>query len=280
MITRRTTLLTPLALLIGATRPAYAAPDLVLALDLSGPRPTIHLSVGDGEPEPWVFDTGAAGSVIDAARAEAMGLPRHGAHYLNSPAGGVPVEGFATVVRGARADAIRLPDFDAVAAPLPGPVGAGVLSPSVFSGRLVTLDLAHALLRVSDRNGPPPPDATPYSESHPLPTIGVTVAGRTYFAHIDTGAPSGVTFPYDFAASLPLSAAPERAGFARFVDGEHARYRSQVIGEVRVGPLRLTDPTVHFIDGLPFVNVGSELVRRLVVTLDPERRLSWAVAAT
>jgi hypothetical protein len=50
------------------------------------------------------------------------------------------------------------------------------------------------------------------------------------------------------------------------------------VGEVQVGPLTLADPQVDLIDGLPFVNVGGQVLRQMTITLDPERRLAWASA--
>jgi hypothetical protein len=188
------------------------------------------------------------------------------------------VEGFRTRVAGARTGGVALPEFTAVAMPFPSHVGVGVISPNMFAGRLVSLDLARAELRVSDRAGEPPANATPYTGGHPLPAIPVTVAGQTHLAHMDTGAPRGVTFPYELAASLPLAAPPERAGMARFVDGEHPRYEARVAGEVQVGPITLADPRIDLIDDLPFVNVGGEVLRQMTITLDPERRLAWTQA--
>jgi hypothetical protein len=276
MLTRRAALTTSLALAFFPLQ-AQGAEDLVIPLDLTGPRPAVRVAVGDSE-ELWVFDTGAAGGVIDIEHARSWGLPDLGPARVGSPVGGTPVEGFRTRVAGARAGAVALPEFSAVAMPFPAHVGAGVLSPNMFSGRLVTLDLSRAELRVHDRAGDPPAEATPYTGAHPLPAIPVTVAGETHLAHMDTGAPGAVTFPFSLAESLSLAAPPERVGMARFVDGERPRYRAQVVGEIQVGPLTLADPQIDLIDGLPFVNVGGQVLRQMTITLDPERRVAWASA--
>ncbi len=277
------TLALSLSALIGGA-PNVLARELNLPLDLSGTRPAVLVSVGGGPGELWIFDTGAGGSVVDIARAQAWALPNQGPALIGSPAGGTPVEGFRTNVSGATVGGASLPNFAAVAMPLPPHLErAGVLSPNMFLGQLVTLDFARTELRVTDRNAAslPSGEATPYSGAghHRLPSIAVALAGHTHMAHLDTGAPRGILFPYSMAASLPLTEPPVRNGVARFVDGEHARYSARVRGEVTVGPLTLTDPEVEFVEGLPTVNVGMDLLRQLTITLDPEAQLVWATSS-
>jgi len=275
MLTRRVVLSSPLVL---ATLPQFAeaADDIILPLDMSGPRPAIRVQIADGPEELWVFDTGAGGGVIDIERARALGLPELRPARVGSPAGGTPVEGFMTTIGGARVGDIMLPEFSAVAMPFPGHVGAGVLSPNMFAGRLVTLDIANATVRVHDREGEAPTDATPYDGARPLPSIPVSVAGQAFSAHLDTGAPGTLIFPYALANSLPLAAPPEQTGVARLIDGERLRYAAVLTAPVQVGPLAIENPQIDLVDGLPNVNVGAQVLRRMVVTLDPERHLSWA----
>lgn len=278
MLSRRTFALSSIA--IAAAPPlAHAAEPLILPLDLTGPRPTVRISLQGQAPETWVFDTGAGGSVINIERARALGLAEQGEVQVGSPAGGDPIRGFRTTITGARIGEVELPEFRAAAIPsMHGADHSGVLSPNAFSGRLVTFDFARSQVRIEDRAAGPTSEPTPYSGRMPLPAIAVTVAGQSYEAHLDTGAPHAISFPYAMAQSLPLAAPPEQVGVARFVDGEHARYRAQIVGAVQVGPLTLTHPEVSMIDGLPSVNVGTRVLRQMVVTLDPERRVSWAIA--
>lgn len=281
MISRRSIALSPLALLL--VQHAWAADnDLVLPLDMTGPRPRLMISVPGGATEPWVFDTGASGSVIDIERARRWGLPQGETIEVGSPAGGAPIQGFRTTIAGARVGEMALPEFHAAAIPqnIRHAEHAGVLSPNIFSGRLVVFEFAQSRVRITDRVNAPRGESTPYSADFPLPAINVSIAGQTFEAHIDSGAPQIVSFPYSAAASLPLAAAPEQVGVARFVDGEHPLYRAQIRGVVLIGPLTLTDPQIALTDGLPFVNVGAAALRQMTVTLDPERRVSWATLAS
>jgi hypothetical protein len=174
-----------------------------------------------------------------------------------------------------------LPATHIVAAPATLPDRGGVLSPFAFAGQLVTFDFAHARVRVADKTPANTPASAPLpytgtGRGHQLPSINVVLGDQTWAAHIDTGAPGGIHFPYAMASSLPLAAPPVRTGVAHFVDGEHARYSAALNGRISVGPLTLDNPQIEFIDGLPFVNVGMDLLRQMTITLDPAAQQSWA----
>jgi hypothetical protein len=279
MITRRSAMLSPFVLMLLA-REAAADEDVVFSLDMSGPRPTVMISINGQAPESWIFDTGAMGGVIAIDRATALGLANNGAARVGSPTGGTPVEGFRTAISGARIGGAVLPDFNATAMPLPqGLQQTGVLSPNIFHGRLVVFDFAHAQVRVTDRANAPADEPTPYTGSHPLPGLAVRVGEQSFDAHLDTGAQYMLSFPHSMAALLPLAAAPESAGTARFVDGERPVFRAQLRGAVEIGPLRVNDPEIRLIEALPYVNVGTEALRQMIVTLDPERRVNWVQLA-
>ena len=279
MITRRGAALSPLALfLLGGE--AAAESDIVFPIDMSGQRPSVLISIGGGAAEPWVFDTGAMSSVVSLERVQALGLPNLGVQRVGSPIGGQAIEAIRTSVSGARIGNVALPDFSAVAMPLPPQLNsAGILSPNIFRDRLVQFKFARNTVRVTNRASAPAGEPTPYSSGHPLPAIEVRVGDQTHQAHMDTGAPGVIAFPYALASSLPLAAAPVEAGRARFVDGERAHYTAQIVGTVQIGPMTATNPEIAMIDGLPFVNVGTQALRQMVITLDPERRVSWATAA-
>lgn len=253
-----------------------------IPLDLSGPRPAVSVSVNGGAPELWTFDTGAGGTLMNVDHARALNLPEEQPVQIGSPAGGTPMQGFLTTAN-LTVGGHTLPATHIVAAPATLPDRGGVLSPLAFSGQLVTFDFAHARVRITDKTAANTPTTapTPYTgtgRGHQLPGISVALGDQTWSAHIDTGAPGGIHFPYAMAASLPLAAPPVQTGVAHFVDGEHARYSATLNGRLSVGPLTLDNPQIEFIDGLPFVNVGMDLLSHMTITLDPEAQQSWATA--
>jgi hypothetical protein len=247
-------------------------------LDLSGPRPVVTLTTRTGVEARALFDTGAMATVIDVAQAERLGLAREGP--LGPPFAGHG-EGYSSSIRGMRIGAITLPDGPVSVLPSLLPQFAGVLSPQTFAGSLVRLDLAAATLTIcpvslADSLGA----ATPYvAGPFALPAIPIVAGGATIAAHIDTGSPMALAFPMRFAATLPLAGPPAPAGRARSHIGEHVLSRARIQGSVRVGPLTLENPEVHFTDAVPGPNVGGALLRRMVIVIDPAGRRSWALAA-
>lgn len=256
-----------------------AAQEFVLPLDLSGTRPAVSISVGGRAPELWVFDTGAAGTVVEIERARAWGLPEQGEARIGSPIGGEAPHGFRTTLAEARIGDIVLPDTSAVAMPLHAQLQrAGVLSPNVFRGRLVQFDFAKAQARVLERTAAnmPHSEATAYDGAHPLPAVTLHLPnGETISAHIDSGAPRGILLPLALADRLPLAGALEQRGTVRFVDGARPIHLGQLVGEVRFGPVTLINPQVEFVQDLPYGNIGMALLSNMIVTLDPERRVAW-----
>jgi hypothetical protein len=115
-----------------------------------------------------------------------------------------------------------------------------------------------------------------------LPGVTVEIGGRSYDAHIDTGAPGMLAFPAAMAGELPLdgelrpSARP-----ARLADGVPRETREgRIRGIVRIGPLTLENPEARFIDGLQRVNVGMAALRGVTIVLDPAERRSWLIPAS
>ncbi len=266
--------------LAALTSTAIAQPAAqTIPLDLSGTRPAVSVSINGAAPELWVFDTGAMGAIINIDHAHALNLPEQQPVQIGSPAGGTPMQGFLTQLSNATIGGVAMAPFHIVAVPTILPDRGGVIGPNVFAGKLLTLDLAHSQLRIAEKT----PANTPQGEGaayagngpHKLPAIPVTLNGQTTWAHIDTGAPGALVLPYSMASSLPLAAPPVEVGHARFVDGVHTRYSATLNGDVQVGPLTLHNPEIGFIDGLPNLNVGMELLTRLTITLDPEQQRSW-----
>jgi predicted aspartyl protease len=235
------------------------------------------LTIGDAEPVPVVFDTGASGNVLDAGLATSLGLPNLGPVSVGSPAGGAPVEGFQTRIPQLWLGGMELRDVSAVA--LPVPMGRGVFGPNMFSGSLVSIDLGRGEIRISEKTASliPPGEAYAYSDGPlPLPAAVVEIAGRRFDAHIDTGSNGDLSFPAEMASELPLDGPLQVVGRARLADGaERELMGARIQGSVRVGPVTLENPRVLFLDGLPRVNVGMGILRNLTVVLDPAERRGW-----
>jgi hypothetical protein len=274
----------PLLAVAGPSRQALAAPDIpateVIPLDLSGPRPLAMLTIGSSPPVPVIFDTGATGNVLDADYARSRTLSNLGSTTVASPAGGMPVQGFRTVIEEGRLGGALLRHVSAIVVPLPMPRARGVISPYTFSGRLVSVDFAKGQIRVTPKGRAQVPVGSGFAYGpEGLPAVPVTIGATTYPGHIDSGSNGFLTVPLALADHLPLDAPPHVIGRARLAGGEEREVTgARIRGIVRVGPLSFENPDVVFVAGLQRVNVGTRALSGATILLDPTERLSWIIS--
>ena len=293
-LTRRDSLLgiTALSVLSGCGAGSANLPlrgTQTIPLDLSGPRPTAALMLGDAGPVTAIFDTGAAASVIRLSFAKAAGLPDQG-HASAAGPGGQEIPGFRTSITGRLGDA-EFAGALAVALdiPLSLPGIDAVISPGVFKGRFVRFDFARAVAEVLDRT----PENTPSGQSggysgglNPfnitsLPTTrGEFPGGVTRNVDIDTGSARGLVLPAEMATTLPLAGPLEPAEDLRLIGITRKATKAKIAGVVTLGGLAFDSPEATFGEGMDDAHVGMVLLRSTRIVLDPEGRRTWLMPAS
>ncbi len=261
----------------------------VIPLDLSGPRPTAQLVIGNTPPVRAIFDTGAAASVLKLAYAQRIGAPNQGAAAAHAPTG-APVQGFRTTIAGTLGGA----HFDsalAVALDIPLPLEGidAIISPSVFAGRLVRCNFAASQAQVVPMTAANAPAGTaaPYVEAdthghmNSTPGVAVSIPGLApVVAILDTGSSRGLTLPLSMANAVPLVAPMSPDEPQRMVGAPYSAFKAQLNGDVRIGGLTLHNPGIRFVDAPEPVNVGFQILRAGLVVLDPAGRRSWFLPAS
>jgi hypothetical protein len=141
-------------------------------------------------------------------------------------------------------------------------------------GLLVTFDYAGDRIVLAGGALPEPDGKTVLAYEAPMgiPVLPITIAGQVFEAHLDTGAPSGISVPLESAETLPLEARPVEAGKARTVNSEMTLYTATLKGNAQLGGFTFENPELTFNDKLPFVNIGSGLLSRFTMTLDRENK--------
>lgn len=259
-----------------------------ILLDLTGPRPTAQLVIGESPPVTAIFDTGAAASVLRLSYAERIQAPNQGPAAAHGPSG-APVSGFRTTLNHARLGDAQFGDALAVALEIPLQLEGidAIISPGVFSGRLVRFDFAASAAQILPltRQNTPAGAGEPYmgENTHGMlrrtPGVVVALPGRASFvAALDTGSNRGLSMPLAMAQGLALSEALTPAEPQRLVGATHAAFAARIAGLVRVGPLGLENPEVRFVDGAEEAIVGMEILRQGVIVLDPRGHRSWFLA--
>lgn len=261
-----------------------------IPLDLSGPRLTAQLRIAASEPVTAIFDTGAAGSVLKLSYATRIGAPNQGPAAAVAP-GGTPINGYRTTIEGRLGNA-RFGRAMAVALDIPLPLEGidAIISPSVFSGRLVRFDFPRSVAEILPKTAaaiPVGPGTSYHGDNHGghmvrrIPAVELVLPGQpALMAIADTGASRGLLLPLRMAASLPLASPLAPAPPVRMVGIAFEAQTARLRGVARIGALELREPEITFVDGETPANVGFSILRQAVLVLDPEAHRSWLLPAS
>jgi predicted aspartyl protease len=269
-----------LSLVVGAPRPGAPpvgeppAAAVVVPMKDSGGHASIEIRINGKGPYRFLFDTGSgADLIVDQELAIELGLKSTGTRRLGDPNTPEAIE--AQVVKVDRVDVggLTLREVDAISwkreykgmADFP----RGVIGLGLFGPRLVTLDYGRGELTVESGALPEPDGRSVLASSFAdgIPSIPIDVAGVAFRAHIDSGSSGFLGLPLDAAKTLPLEAPPVQVGRARTASGDYAVLESKLQGAVHLGGISIENPKVRF-SGLPQANLGFDLIRSLVVTVD------------
>ncbi len=263
-------------------------PPATIPLDLTGPRPTAQLVIGNAAPVTAIFDTGAAASVLKLEYAQRLGLPNQGAAAAHGPSG-APVQGFRTTLQLASLGGAHFDSALAVALDIPLPLEGvdAIISPSVFSGRVVRFDFAasaaHVLPRtdenIPDEAGQPYVGETTHGQMRRTPGVQITLPGAApLIAILDTGSAGTLSVPLAMAEGVALSGPLEAGPPQRMVGISRPAFLARLNGNVRIGALTVENPEIRFVDGATEVIVGMGALRNAIIVLDPQGQRSWLLA--
>jgi hypothetical protein len=268
----------PVPMKIPAVRIQLATDTVAVPMRIVDGRVVVDVMLEGKGPFPFVFDSGAHGSVMDLEFAKAQGISLGSQVMVGSP-GGAGRPGQLATVKRLDVGGLSLGDVTIVAfTGLPfkdADPPRGVLGPYSWSGLLITFDYSHSRL-VFRRGSLPEPDGREifgWSAQQPLPLVPITVAGQKIDANLDTGARYSLSLPTSFEKTLPLAGPPVDAGRARTVDQDVVAQRATLKGKVTIGRYTLENPTLMFSSLHQDVcNVGPPLLRQFTFTLDPANR--------
>jgi Aspartyl protease len=249
--------------------------------DMEG-RPVVDLKINGKGPYRFVLDTGASTTIVNEELSRELSLPAPAGMHVAVAGGGTPPA--MVVIHDVRIGDAVLEGVIAAAMPLSvllkgenAPLG--VLSAASFPGYLLTYDFPGK--RISIKKGAlGSADAKrifQYTEGQVLPTVPVRIAGHDTQVHLDTGSPFGLTLPVKFLTELPLASQPKEARKVRTPGGEFPVSIARVKGTIELGQYKLDPDDIRFSDVRPGPgpatgNIGSDVLRHFVVTLDSKNR--------
>ena len=242
---------------------------------LPGAIPVVEVMIGGKGPYKFAIDTGAQGhGRISTALAEQLGLPKVGEVGTPAPGGTVaarPIYGAAEVSVGA----VSFRNLDLVAlSAVRGPQGEwdGVLGNELLTLLPLTLDYGNARARFG---GPGLAVGLPIGFDSGIPVLPVTIAGKEFQVHFDSGSGAGGLFLDEAAAkSLPLGGEPVARGTARTSFGDFPIMEAPLTISATVGGTPLTLNAVGWPSPRPGGNLGSRAMAGLDVTIDAKSELA------
>ena len=168
--------------------------------------PVVEAKVNGKGPFKFLFDTGAAGTVLDEAFVGSLGLELGAEQEVGDPSAAKRIVAHEVAVDSIEVGGIAFKGIAAIAMDRkrfdPGLDLKGVLGLPLFAENLFTLDYAAKEIVVAkgaiEKDGK---DVLSYDAEGPLPRIELTLDGKKILAHVDSGAPSGWTLPKTFLGS-------------------------------------------------------------------------------
>src|SRR5262245_42972088 len=240
---------------------------------LSFGRPTIELKLNDQGPYRFLFDTGSgAGLIIDEDLAQSLSLASTGTRRIGDPNTPEAIEANLLSVDRVQCGDLTLRAVETISwkRDVLGPEAPrGVVGLGLFAPRAVTIDGEAGALTIESGPLPEPDGKTILKATFEdgIPSVPIDVAGTPFRAHLDSGSTGFIGLPLAAAEKLPLDGAPHQVGRARTASGDYAVLEAGLNGAVHIGSLTLDKPKLRFVD-LPQANIGGDLLRALVVTVD------------
>jgi hypothetical protein len=261
------------------------AKEIRLPLTFVGGRPVVEVKLEGKGPYRFYLDTGASGPVMNTKVAEELKLKSFNNDMgVRVGSGGdgpntKPIQAKLLVIKDLELGSAKLMDVTIAAFDRAGLGGddapAGVLSPTLFEGYLVTLDYPKKEMRIREGALPAADGKTSfdYVKGKRIPTMVINLAGQEIETHLDSGSGAGLSLPKKFADTLPLAApAVDTGKRARSVTGEFPVFEGRLKGRVTFGTFTYEDPVIQFCDVVRFGNLGSSLLKEFVITLDVKNR--------
>jgi hypothetical protein len=286
----------PVAFAMGLLTCGAAQAGEVAMLDCSG-LPCVNVQTPDGASLTLMIDTGDASSVLDVAKAKAMGLAVEPAKDKS----GKLVDGyFRATLKDVRLGQDVLGDLKFLALDLRKDIAAGTFPKSdgsiaytALKGKLLTLDYKRHVVGLADATVATPCPATCGAITYPtfghrgppiVVTTGFRVNGKDVNVQVDT-LYSGTMLIYPTsvdklglkseAASTRIDNFPYTDGGVDMIHGQAADESFETKTLLADAPLYFATPKVHVPDGMFDGTVGAALFAGHVVTLDLRGNRFW-----
>lgn len=247
-----------------------------IPLDLSSKRPIVKLKVNRQGPYKFIFDTGSSANIIDEELANELKLEVIGEDPMGTP-------GSSSTLVSKRVEASSI-SFSNTELQLKTQLNTmplrqmlpvdGIISPSMFSDYLVTIDYRGSKLILTRGNlNSNDESVVSFSQEPRVINMLVDLDGNLLEAHLDSGNPSVFAIPYDLKDKLSFKEDPIEDGLIRTPGAEFKKWRAQLDGNITIGNIVFNNPMIQLVEGFPVVNVGFGFLSDVVTTIDRKNNL-------
>lgn len=257
-----------------------AAEVVRIPFELKGNKIYIDAMVNGKGPYPFIFDTGASGTVLDKSLTNELGLEPVGQSDIGDPSGSqrIPVDVVMIdemTLGGLTAGTFQASSWDRsdlyrhMHEPPKGIVGF-----PVFHDFLLTIDYGTKELVIA-RGSLSPTDehVIPFTAPMGIAALQCTVNGRTVESHLDTGGPHGIMVSPEFLDEGAIEGEPVVIGRARTVNTEFEIKAAHLKGAIEIAGHRVEDPVILLNELYSGANFGYDFLRHFRVTFDQTNRL-------
>lgn len=250
--------------------------EINIPLDLSTQRPVLELMIQGEGPYRFIFDTGSSGSIIDEELAMKMNLEVIGEHPLHTPGSDITL-----MSKKVKVPEVSFPNTDIFEERIMNTMAIrkilpvdGILSPVFFSDYIITLDYVNSNLILSmDDLKPQDIGVVPFTAGQQVINFNVSIDGNIIEAHLDSGNPGGFDIPYSLKDKLNFIQKPSEAGIINTPVASFKKWKTTLSGEIEIGGVIYKNPEVNLVEGFKFVNLGFNVYRDLVITIDRKNSL-------
>jgi hypothetical protein len=253
--------------------------DTSVPMKLFGGRPVVSVNINGKGPFPFILDTGAGGTVVSQELSHELGLPDKGQTLAGRPGASAPVPAMMTRIDQLELGEARVCGLFAVSLDLStvltgSQTPRGVLSAASFPGLLITFDYPgnRIELRRGELAAADGQTIFEWDAGDPVPALPITLNELKLKVYLDSGSPFGITLPQKYVDILRLGGKPTAARNEKTVDGELKISVATLDGAAKIGRFAINGPQIRFVEGTAFGNIGYEMLRRFIVTLDTKNR--------
>lgn len=149
----------------------------------------------------------------------------------------------------------------------------GIIGLTAFAGYVVTIDYPGGRMLLTKGRLPEPNGKTSFHYEGPIPRVPLNIDGNAIEAHIDTGnARYALIVPEEFAAKLSGFGNRFPIGIARTINNRFD-LMALPVRDAKVGEFPLFAGTIAYPAPATRGNVGSPILKDLIVKVDPANRI-------